>query len=171
MFLELIATFAAGFGAAGVVLLINMMTKGRLPKWVMPVAAGLTMIGVGVSNEYTWGARTEAGMPDGIVVVEEVTERQWYRPWSYAVPLVTRMAALDTASVQTNPDAPEVRLADLYLFARWQPAVKIPQLMHCADKARADVTDATLADPSTAAWQSAPDAMIAQACTEDTADG
>ncbi|MEL7115964.1 MAG: hypothetical protein AAGP08_10295, partial [Pseudomonadota bacterium] len=73
MFIELIATFVAGLGAAGLVLVINMLTKGRLPKWVMPVAAGAAMIGVAISNEYTWGARTADGLPDGLVVVEEVT--------------------------------------------------------------------------------------------------
>lgn len=166
MFLELIATFAAGFGAAGVVLVINRLTKGRLPAWAMPVAAGLTMIAVGISNEYTWGMRTAAGLPDGIVVVEDVTERHWYRPWSYLVPLTTRMAALDSASIQTNPATPDIRLADLYLFARWQPASKVPQLLHCTDGTRADVTDIALADPSRARWQSAAASLIAQACKD-----
>lgn len=166
MFLELIATFAAGFAAAGVVLLINMMTKGRLPKWVMPVAAGLTMIGVGISNEYTWGARTTAGLPEGLIVVDEVTERHWYRPWSYLSPLTTRMVALDTASIQTNPSAPDIRLADLYLFARWTAAMKVPQVFHCTNAKRADVTDAVLADTSIANWQDAPSPLIAQACKE-----
>ena len=31
MFLELIATFAAAIGAAGLVLILNIITKGRLP--------------------------------------------------------------------------------------------------------------------------------------------
>ena len=40
MFWELIATLMAGFAAAGVVLLLNKILRGRLPKWAMPIAAG-----------------------------------------------------------------------------------------------------------------------------------
>ena len=71
MFLELIATFAAGAGAAGLVLVLNLMTGGRLPRWAMPVAAGLAMLGVAISNEASWGARTAQGLPEGLVVVDE----------------------------------------------------------------------------------------------------
>ncbi|MEM1131228.1 MAG: hypothetical protein AAGH83_12015 [Pseudomonadota bacterium] len=166
MFIELIATFAAGFGAAGVVLAINIITKGRLPKWVMPVAAGAAMIGVGVSNEYTWGARTAGGLPEGVVVVEEVSQSNWYRPWSYVVPLTARLIALDTASVQTNPDIPDIRLADLYLFARWQPPARVPQLINCTNAMRANATPEILADTRTAEWRNAASPLITHACEE-----
>ncbi len=170
MFLELIATFAAGLGAAGVVLLLNMATRGRLPRWAMPVAAGAAMIGVGISNEYGWGGRTAAQLPEGVVVIETVTESDWYRPWSFVVPMTTRLAALDTASTRTNPAAPDLRLADLYLFARWRPAAMIPQLIDCAGASRADVTDAALADPAAADWRPANAALIDAACAASPAE-
>lgn len=166
MFLELIATFAAGLGAAGMVLLINTATKGRLPKWVMPVAAGAAMIGVGISNEYTWGARTVDGLPEGVIVVEHVSERQWYRPWSYVAPLTVRLATLDTGSVQKNPEVPYMRLADLYLFARWQAPARVPQLIDCNDGRRADVTQEALAEPEQAIWREAESPLISAACKE-----
>ena len=106
MFLELIATFAAGAGAAGLVMILNMVTGGRLPRWAMPVAAGLAMIGVAISNEASWGQRTADGLPEGVVVVEEVREQIWYRPWTYLAPQTVRLVALDTKSVQTNEAAP-----------------------------------------------------------------
>ena len=92
MFLELIATFFAGVGAAGLVLLINMITRGRLPKWSMPVAAGLAMIALTVSNEYTWGTRTAEGLPTGVEVIDTVTTTKWYQPRpSYYPVLMCRM--------------------------------------------------------------------------------
>lgn len=170
MFLELIATFAAGAGAAGVVLVLNMVTKGRLPRWVMPVAAGAAMIGVAIANEVSWGSRTIAALPEGVVVVEEIRETAWYRPWSYIVPPTVRIVALDTRSIRVNPGASEVVLVDLYLFARWRPSARIPQLVDCLAGARAGVTEASLADPSNADWRPAGDSLTEQACKEKTDD-
>ena len=166
MFLELIATFAAGFGAAGLVLALNILTKGRLPKWAMPVAAGAAMIGVGISNEYSWGTRTVNGLPDGVVVVEQLAESNWYRPWSYVVPMTARLVARDTASLQTNPELPDVRLADLYLFARWQPPARVPQLINCTDATRANATPEILADTQSAEWRDAASPLVSHACEE-----
>ncbi len=38
MFFEMVATLVSGFAGAGVVLLLNKISGGRLPKWAMPVA-------------------------------------------------------------------------------------------------------------------------------------
>ncbi|CUH75693.1 hypothetical protein TRM7557_00514 [Tritonibacter multivorans] len=164
MFLELIATFAAGIGGAGLMMLLNLMTGGRLPRWAMPVAAGAAMIAVAIASEYSWGNRTKDGLPEGVVVVEEITRSQWYRPWTYVAPQVVRLVALDTASAKENPEVPGVQLMDLYLFARWQPPAKVPQLLRCADTSRADATGTALSDPSQARWQAASPALIAAAC-------
>ena len=107
MFLELIATFAAGIGAAGLVLAINLTIGRRLPKWFMPLAAGAAMIGVAISNEYTWGGRTADGLPEGVVVIDDIQESRWYRPWSYVWPQTVRLTALDTAAVASLRGEPD----------------------------------------------------------------
>ncbi|MYF88370.1 MAG: hypothetical protein F4186_02705, partial [Boseongicola sp. SB0676_bin_33] len=86
MLLELMAAFAAGLGAAGLVLMANFMTGGRLPRWSMPVAAGGAMIGMAISSEMTWAARTADGLPEGVAVAETVSASVWYRPWTYVWP-------------------------------------------------------------------------------------
>jgi hypothetical protein len=156
MFLELIAIFVAGFGAAGIALLVNRLSGGRLPRWVTPLAAGATMLAVAIWSEYSWAQRTAQGLPDGVEVVEVVHDRSWWRPWTRIWPRATRLMALDTDTVRTNDAAPGTRLVDLYLFGRWQPAARRPQLIRCAPPARADVRDATLAAPETASWHPVP---------------
>ncbi|MDF2234987.1 hypothetical protein P2H44_20700 [Albimonas sp. CAU 1670] len=166
MFLELIATIVAGVGAAGLVLLLNRTLGGRLPRWAAPLAAGAAMIAATVWSEYDWAGRTVAALPEGLVVVEEVQETAWYRPWTYVVPLTTRLAALDVARLRSHPDAPGVKLGEVYLFGRWRPAGRAPQLIRCAPAARAEVTDAALSDPAAAAWRPVDpaDPMVAAAC-------
>lgn len=141
MFLELIATIFAGIACAGIVMLVNKLAGGRLPKWLAPVAAGLGMIGVTISSEYSWYDRTSETLPEGMEIIQEVESRAFYRPWTYAVPFVERFAAIDTASVRNNDQVPDQRLVDLYFFGRWSPVSKLPVAVDCARNLRANLAD------------------------------
>ncbi|NCQ25187.1 MAG: hypothetical protein COW54_10415 [Rhodobacteraceae bacterium CG17_big_fil_post_rev_8_21_14_2_50_63_15] len=166
MILELIAAFAVGIGAAGLALVAGHLSRGRLPRYAAPILAGLAMILYAIWSEYTWAERTLSTLPDSVEVVSAIKEARAWKPWTYVVPQVTRMMVLDRAGVQTNPAAPSILLADVYLFGRWAPPVKRPQLVDCANAARADVTEAALTDPSQAEWQSAgrEDPLIGALC-------
>ena len=166
MFLELIATFAAALGAAGLVLLINKLTGGRLPKWVMPVAAGLTMITYAVWSEYSWANRTQAELPAGMVVVKPIEQQMFWKPWTYIKPQVAALVVLDHAGIKTRPENADIKLADLYVFARWRRTAVVPQFLDCARGMRADVSDAALADPTRAQWRpvEADDKVLEIAC-------
>ncbi|TRD15395.1 hypothetical protein [Palleronia caenipelagi] len=153
MFLELIATIFAGLGAAGVAMALNKFTGGRLPRWIAPVAAGAAMLGVTIWSEMTWAERITDGLPSGVVVAQEVSETAFYRPWTYIWPQTTRLVAVDVVTAKRNEAAPETRLVDLYLFGRWKPTSRVPQLIDCTTGQRADVTDATLANPRAAGWR------------------
>lgn len=153
MFLELVATIAAGIGAAGLALLAGRVSGGRLPRWASPVAAGAAMLAFTVWSEYTWGPRTTENLPDGVVLVHSLDRTIWWKPWTYAVPQATQLITVDAETVRRHPEAPDLRLVDLYLFARWRAPAQVPQLVDCAGPARAPVSDAALADPSAALWQ------------------
>ncbi|WP_298848724.1 hypothetical protein [uncultured Ruegeria sp.] len=141
MFLELIGTVFAGFAFAGIVLVLNKLTGGRLPKWTTPVAAGLGMIIVTISSEYSWYDRMRDKLPEEMAIVQEIESRAFYRPWTYAAPFVDRFAAIDTVSVRTNERVPDQRLVDLYFFGRWAPVSKLPVAVNCAENRRANLAD------------------------------
>ncbi len=170
MFVELIGTVFAGIAAAGIVLLLNKLLSGRLPKWFMPVAAGLAMIGATVSNEYSWFPRTKASLPDGVVIAETVEAKALYKPWTYAYPYVERFMAVDTATIRNHEAKPSHRLVDIYLFGRWAPVSKLPVLADCEQMRRAALTDAiSFEDDGTvqgAEWLTPPkgDSMLATIC-------
>lgn len=152
MFLELIATFAVGIGAAGLALVACHLSRGRLPRYSAPILAGIAMILYAIWSEYTWANRTLGTLPESVEVVSAVEEARFWKPWTYVVPQVTRMMVLDRAGVLTNPAVPEILLADVYLFGRWAPPVKRQQLVDCARTARADASEAALSDPAQADW-------------------
>lgn len=160
MFVELIATVFAGIACAGIALVLNLVSGRRLPKWVMPVAAGLGMIGMTISNEYTWFGRTAERLPEGVTIAMTVDEHSWLRPWTKLWPYTKRFVAVDTATARKNDNLPDQRLVDLYFFGRWSPVNQAPMLFDCADARSALLidgarfaADGTVAD---ADWQVMP---------------
>ncbi|WP_350334566.1 hypothetical protein [Coralliovum pocilloporae] len=141
MFFELIAAFAGGLAGAGILMLLRNLSGGRLPRWLVPVAAGLAMIGVTVANEYGWYSRTSASLPEGVVVARTVEDRAIWRPWSYVIPFVSRFIAVDTASVRTNEALPGQRIVDLLVMGRWAPPRRLRAVFDCNDGKRADLVD------------------------------
>lgn len=139
MFLELIAVIFAGIAIAGVVMLINRATGGRLPRWAAPVAAGLAMIGVTVASEYGWYGRTVANLPQGLVVAEAIEKKSFYRPWTYLVTYHDRFVAVDTATVRNHPSAPDQYLAEVFFFGRWAPISQLSTVLDCHGWRRAVV--------------------------------
>lgn len=141
MFFELIGTIVAGVAAALLVWALNRTLKGRLPKWLMPAAAGAAMLLATVSSEYGWFARATANLPQGMVVAQTVEEKAFYRPWTYARPFVSRFVVVDQASLRTHENHPDQRIVDLVFFGRWTRTASVPMLFDCAGARRADVVD------------------------------
>ncbi|MDP5334742.1 MAG: hypothetical protein NWR54_07130, partial [Paracoccaceae bacterium] len=88
MYIDIITIIAAGFAAAGIVMILNRLTGKRLPRWVIPAGAGAGMILMSLSNEYRWYPRTLDLLPEGFEVVSEAKHRAIYSPWTYVVPYV-----------------------------------------------------------------------------------
>lgn len=160
MFVELIATVFAGIACAGIAMLLNIITGRRLPKWVMPVAAGAGMIAMTISNEYTWFGRTAERLPEGVEIAMTVDEQSWWRPWTQMWPYTKRFAAVDTGTSRSNENLPDQRLADIYFFGRWSPVNQAPMIFDCASAKSALLIDgadfATDGSVANADWQVMP---------------
>lgn len=148
MFYEIVAVLASAFVGAGLVLVLNKLTGGRLPKWAMPVGAGLAMIATTVGTEYAWYDRTRDLLPEGMTVVMEVENNSLYRPWTYVVPFVERFAALDEQSLRTHPAQPALRMVDLLFMGRWSAPEKMVVLGNCDTGQRAPLIDGVAFDAS-----------------------
>lgn len=143
MFLELIATFVMGAGVAGLALILVKVTRGRLPRWIVPAAAGVAMISFSIWSEYSWFARTAGALPAPVVVAWTNNASAPWKPWTYAIPQTTRFVAVDTASIRTNDAAPGQRVVDLYLMGRWAPSQAMRILLDCPGARRVDLVSST----------------------------
>lgn len=175
MFWELIATFSAGLGAAGIALLLRAITLKKLPNWIIPVFAGAGMLGFQIYSEYTWFSHQSSRLPPGVEVVRTAQERSGWRPWSYWYPQTMRFIAADIANAAVNQRNAALILVDLYFFERRMSARRVPQVIHCQQQARADFTEQLTIpeadEPVTTGWHKldANDPLFVRLCHNTTA--
>lgn len=155
MLFEWLAVIVAGVAAGGVASLARRLA-GTLPRVAIPVAAGGAMLLAAAALEYAWYPRTLSALPERVEVALAHESRAPWRPWTYARPYVDRFVAIDAGSVLTNPAAPDRRIADVLVFARWVPPRRVRAVFDCAGGRRADLVEgAALAEGGAvegAAW-------------------
>ena len=170
MALELVAAIVGAFGMAGIALALRKLSSGRLPRWIMPAFAAIGLIGVTIVLEYGWADRVSGELPPGVSVVQTEATPSPLRPWTFVVPLVTRLVAIDGRNLATHPAVPTLRLAPVYIFARWRSPEQGLMAFDCAAGGQVlltrgvEITDA--GDLVGADWQpaAAGDALQAAAC-------
>ncbi|MDO5091063.1 MAG: hypothetical protein Q4D61_05910 [Cardiobacteriaceae bacterium] len=138
MLWELIATFSAGLGAAGIALLLRKLFK-KLPKTLIPAAGGLGMLAFQIYSEYHWFAQTRARLPQSAVVIAEQRQSAWYKPWSHVYPPVVHFVVADRANHEPLADNPMQRHTLLYFFERRAPVQHWPLLIDCATRQQANL--------------------------------
>ena len=141
MFWELVATVFAGLGAAGIALLLRKLSAQKLPRYLVPVFAGLGMLGFQIHGEYNWYSHQVSLLPEGVLVVKAVEEKINWKPWTYLKPQITRFMAVDVKNSAANNNNADLVLANLYLFERRQAAINVKLVVHCKDQKRANFTE------------------------------
>lgn len=127
-----IAVIAAGFGGAGIAIILNKISGGRMPKWLTPFAVAFAMLVTTISNEYLWYDQSSANLKPGVEVVSTIESSAFYRPWTYVFPITDRFVALDTNSLTAHPSGDGRVVGDLYFFARWENTQRLQILFDCA---------------------------------------
>lgn len=169
MIWELIATFCAGIGAAGIALLLRKLSRQRLPRYLTPVFAGVAMLGFQIYNEYQWFEHQKSLLPQGVEVVMTASDEKAWQPWTYLLPQINRFMAADFGRQSINQLNPDIVLLDLYLFAQRSPAMPVKQLIHCKAGKRTDfVADMAIPPAGSmpdAGWFDIPeDSALLRAC-------
>ena len=139
--LHLFAVFAIGFAVAGTILLIYRLRGLKPPRYLVPLAAGLAMLGYAVWSDYSWASRTIAELPQHVKVVKRIATPSAFKPWTYLVPEVDRFVALDTSETRKNERLPGMVLAELILVARRDATVTTRQLFDCPKARRSDIVE------------------------------
>lgn len=171
MLFELIAAVVAGVAVAGIASGLRWMSRGLLPKWIVPAAGGIAMFTYAVWSEYTWFDRLTNAMPRGVVVTWKNTDQSFWRPWSYYRPVINRFTAVDVSGARRHPQQPDQVMVDVVLSARWRTSIVVKTVFDCANARRVDLIGeaVTIADDGAIAgadWVglSADDPVLVAVC-------
>jgi hypothetical protein len=118
-------------------------TKKRMPGFLIPMLVGVTVIAYGIYSEYTWESRTLASMPASMQVVNRVSGKSLLSPWSHLIKRTDSLSVVDTQNILKNPEQPGFSILELLVLQRFNPVLRIHQLVDCNNKQRADL----IADP------------------------
>lgn len=152
MIIDLIATISAGGAVAGLVLMLRWLSRGRLPRWLVPAGIGLGMLGFGVWNEYSWYPRTVGAMSDRLAILSAPVESSALRPWTYLAPVTHRFLALDRGTVLQAEDDAGLRRAEILEVARWQPVRRLGMVFDCTNARQALLPAADATPEGAPAW-------------------
>lgn len=133
MIWDLIATIVCGLGAAGIALGIRALSGNRAPRWLIPVFAGLGMMGYQIHIEYIWFDHKASMLPEEAIVVSTEKNSAPWRPWSYVYPQVTAFTVLDTSSIRQDRSNENVMQFYMYRFEKLisDPVTDQVYLLNC----------------------------------------
>lgn len=161
MLLTLVGAIVLAVAVVGTIALTFRVLKKPVPRGVMPLAAGIAMVGFMAWNENSWFDRTVADLPDTFEVVATGEFSNFIQPWTLIWPRTSRFIAIDTAGIITNETNPDIKAAELVIAERYTPTRVRPQLINCATKEATDISADTELDdaglPIGATWFSIED--------------
>ncbi|MDO5693860.1 MAG: hypothetical protein Q4G70_15510 [Pseudomonadota bacterium] len=74
---------------------LRKLTRGRVPKWLIPASAAACMLGYLAYYDYDWYGFKRSQLPEGSSVIRESRQSSFFRPWSYLRPSVSAFTILD----------------------------------------------------------------------------
>ncbi|WP_217476060.1 hypothetical protein [Stutzerimonas stutzeri] len=172
MIWHLIAAIVAAVAGAGIALLLRSLTRKRLPKWIIPVFAGLGMLSYTIHYEYTWFEAKQARLPDGTVVVASEEGQMLWRPWTMLYPMPLSYTVLDRANAQIQ-DTDQGRIARfvLYRFDKQHLLSTVASQRYqliCTEKAMFRLNDAGQAKADSLTELEADSPLFQQICGADS---
>jgi hypothetical protein len=140
MFWTLVTVFIAGFAGAGIGYLLRTITRKKLPKGIVPICAGLTMIVATVGQEYSWENGVRSTMADDLVIISTREQQAWYQPWTFIQPWVRGFISYSPSETVETAEGSGIYAVQLRIQERWQPQMVRPALVDCPNALWTDIT-------------------------------
>jgi hypothetical protein len=144
MIWHLIAAVFAGLGAAGIGLLLRLASGKRLPKWIIPVCAGLGMLGYQIHYEYSWFEHKRSQLPATAEVIDTQQDSMPWRPWTYLYPMTVSFSLVDQSSMEPR-QTDDQQLVEFILYRFEKEYVDQlhhqPYLMNCSSAEMVPLTN------------------------------
>ena len=104
MIWHLLAVFIIGLCMGAFAYALRRFSRNKLPSWIIPVFAGIGMLGYLAYYDYNWFSLKRGQLPAESVVIEQNRASNFFRPWSYVLPSVSSFVVLDGKVKETRQD-------------------------------------------------------------------
>ncbi len=143
MIWHLLAALFVGLGAGGLAHLLRLASGRRLPRWIVPVCAGLGMLGYQIHHEYSWLDYKRSQLPATAQVVDAEKGQMFWRPWTHLFPMTVAFTVVDHSSM-VRRQADEHQLVEFVLYRFEKEYVDRldhqPHLMNCTTREMVPLT-------------------------------
>jgi len=161
VFWALMTALFAGIAGAGIGLGLRALSGKRLPKGIIPVCAGATMLVATVGTEYGWYTNVLRTMAPDLVVISEREQQAWYQPWTFVRPWVRGFIGYSPSEMVETAEGSDIYVVQLRRQERWQPQMVLPNIVDCEGGRRADILPDTefseTGEPVGVTWREVPD--------------
>lgn len=107
--------------------------KVELPKFVLPLLAGITLLSYNAYMRYTWSDRTAEAFPPEVVVLKEYRHSNVFEPWTFLYPRVSHFIAADKTQTRTNEKHPDVVMGSTVMMQEHQDTTTMTVLVNCKE--------------------------------------
>ncbi len=168
MIWNLLGVFIIGLCAGALGYALRKFSKGRLPKWVIPVCAGSGMFAYLAYYDYTWYEFKRGQLPQGSLVLQEHRESDFFRPWSYLVPSVNKFDVVDGQYLAREQDGEKIVQYIVYRFIKdpTERAQQLTQVLNCHTRERVEQDGAKPQAAPRVLQQPVQEALYRLVCTE-----
>lgn len=129
MIWNLLGVFIIGLCAGAFGYMLRKLSKGRLPKWLVPAFAGMGMFGYLAYYDYAWYDFKHSQMPQDSMVIQTYREADFFRPWSYLAPSISKFDVFDGQFTVQQQGREKIAQYRVYRFQK-DPLEKMTMLVH-----------------------------------------
>lgn len=117
MIWNLLGVFIIGLCSGAFAYLLRRLSKGRLPKWLIPIFAAAGMFIYLAYYDYQWFDFKKSQLPANSFIYAEQRQKDFFKPWSYIAPAVSQFSVFDgQANIQTQDGARIVEYKEYRFF-------------------------------------------------------
>jgi len=131
---DIIIAVCLVFAVCAPVWAIARYLRVDLPKFVLPMIAGISLLSFNAYMRYSWSDRTVEALPGEVTVLKEYRFSNIMEPWTYLVPRVSHFIAADSTQTRTNEEHPEIIMGATVMLQEHQPTLNMTVMVNCKEE-------------------------------------
>lgn len=116
MIWNLLGVFIIGLCSGAFAYMLYRLSKGRLPKWIIPLGAAAGMFIYLAYYDYQWFDFKKSQLPADSFIYGEQRQQDFFKPWSYIAPAVSQFSVFDGQIKEQNHEGARIVEYQEYRF-------------------------------------------------------